>query len=106
MQDIMRCGGVGVAARAGQAGARRGAQTSCHSPFGPLSNLASAHVHAATPNPHALEHALWENDWRAELVNPPEIVENGHLVFPGGVGTGATINWKTLEKVGGVRWTP
>ncbi len=106
MQDVMRCGGVGVAARAGQAEARRGARISCHSPFGPLSNLASAHVHAATPDPHALEHALWENDWRAELIDPPEIVENGHLVFPGGVGMGATINWKTLERVGGVRWTP
>ena len=106
MQDVMRCGGVGTAARAGQAGARRGARISCHSPFGPLSNLASAHVHAATPNPHALEHALWENDWRAELIDPPEVVEDGHLVFPGGVGTGATINWKTLERVGGVRWTP
>ena len=106
MQDVMRCGGVGVAARAGQAGAKHGAQTSCHSPFGPLSNLASAHVHAATPNPHALEHALWENDWRADLIDPPEIVENAHLVFPGGVGMGATINWKTLEKVGGVRWNP
>ena len=105
MQDVMRCGGVGVAARAGQAGAKYGAQTSCHSPFGPLSNLASAHVHAATPNPHALEHALWENEWRADLIDPPEIVEDGHLVFPGGVGTGATINWKTLERVGGVRWT-
>ena len=106
MQDVMRCGGVGVAARAGQAGAAQGAQTSCHSPFGPLSNLASAHVHAATPDPHALEHALWENDWRADLIDPPEIVEDGHLVFPEGVGVGATINWKTLEKVGGVRWKP
>ena len=106
MQDVMRCGGVGVAARAGQSGAKHEAQTSCHSPFGPLSNLASAHVHAATPNPHALEHALWENDWRADLLDPPEIVEDGHLVFPGGVGAGATINWNTLEKVGGVRWKP
>ena len=106
MQDVMRCGGVGAAARAGQAGARRDARISCHSPFGPLSNLASAHVHAATPNPHALEHALWENDWRAELVDRPEVVEDGYLLFPGGEGMGATINWKTLERVGGVRWTP
>lgn len=106
MQDVMRCGGVGVAARAGRSGAKHGAQTSCHSPFGPLSNLASAHVHAATPNPHALEHALWENEWRADLIDPPEIVEDGHLVFPGGVGMGATVNWRTLERVGGIRWTP
>ncbi len=106
MQDIMRCGGVGVAARAGQSAANYGAQVSCHSPFGPLSNLASAHVHAATPNPFALEHALWENDWRADLLDPPEVVRDGHLLYPGGVGTGATINWSTFERVGGIRWTP
>ena len=104
MQDVMRCGGVGVAARAGQSTAVRGARTSCHSPFGPLSNLASAHVHAAAPNAHALEHALWETDWRADLLEPPETVERGHLIFPGGAGTGAKIDWATLERAGGRRW--
>lgn len=103
MQDVMRCGGVGVA---GQAAACHGARTSCHSPFGPLSNLASAHVHAAAPKPHALEHALWENDWRADLLDPPEQVEDGHIALPGGAGMGATVNWKTLERVGGLRWAP
>jgi len=105
MQDVMRCGGAGVAARAGQWAAKRGVKTSCHSPFGPLSNLVSAHVHAASPNAHALEHAVWENDWRAELITPAERVEGGHLWFPQGPGTGATLNWETLERVGGVRWT-
>lgn len=104
MQDVMRCGGVGVAARAGQSAAVRGARTSCHSPFGPLSNLASAHVHAAAPNAHALEHALWETDWRADLLEPPETVERGHLTFPGGAGAGAKIDWTTLERAGGRRW--
>lgn len=106
MQDVMRCGGVGVAARSGQQLANRGIQISCHSPFGPLQNLVSAHAHAATPNPHALEHSVWENDWRAELLDPPEQVQGGQLIFPGGVGSGASINWATLERVGGVRWTP
>lgn len=104
MQDVMRCGGAGVAARAGQWAATRGVKTSCHSPFGPLSNLASAHVHAASPDSHALEHAVWENEWRAELVEPAERVEGGHLWFPEGSGMGATLNWDTLERVGGVRW--
>lgn len=104
MQDVMRCGGAGVAARAGQWAAQRGVRTSCHSPFGPLSNLASAHVHAASPNAYALEHAVWENEWRADLVEPVERVEGGHLWFPGGAGMGATLNWKTLERVGGKRW--
>jgi galactonate dehydratase len=104
MQDVMRCGGAGVAARAGQWAAQRGVRTSCHSPFGPLSNLASAHVHAASPNAYALEHAVWENEWRADLVEPAERVEGGHLWFPGGAGMGASLNWKTLERVGGKRW--
>ena len=104
MQDVMRCGGVGVAARTGQWAAQRGVRTSCHSPFGPLSNLASAHVHAASPNAYALEHAVWENEWRAELVEPAERVEGGRLVFPEGPGMGATLNWKTLEREGGRRW--
>lgn len=105
MQDVMRCGGVGAAARAGQSAAMRGVRTSCHSPFGPLSNLVSAHVHAASPNAHALEHAVWETDWRADLLEPPEMVESGHLIFPGGVGAGAKINWTTLERAGGLRWS-
>ena len=105
MQDVMRCGGVGVAARAGQWAADRGVKTSCHSPFGPLSNLASAHVHAASPGAHALEHAVWENEWRADLVEPAERIEGGHLWFPDGPGMGATLNWQTLEQVGGRRWT-
>ena len=104
MQDVMRCGGAGVAARAGQWAAQRGVRTSCHSPFGPLSNLASAHVHAASPNAYALEHAVWENEWRADLVEPAEHVEGGHLRFPEGPGMGATLKWKTLERVGGKRW--
>ena len=105
MQDVMRCGGVGVAARVGQWAAAKGVKTSCHSPFGPLSNLASAHVHAAAPGAHALEHAVWENEWRADLVEPSERVEGGHLWFPDGPGMGATLNWQTLERVGGVRWS-
>ncbi len=104
MQDVQRCGGVGVAARAGFAAARAGVKTSCHSPFGPLSLLASAHVHAAVPDSHALEHAIWEAPWRADLVEPRERVQDGRLWFPGGKGLGATLNWHTLESNGGIRW--
>ena len=104
MQDVMRCGGVGVAARVGQFGAKHGVKTSCHSPTGPLSSLASAHVHAASPGSHALEFAPYENDWRADLIEPRERVEGGRLYFPGGAGLGATLRWDTVEKHGGRRW--
>ncbi len=103
MPDVQRCGGVAVAARAARAAAESGVQTSCHSPFGPLSLLASAHVEASTPAPFPLEHAVFENDWRAELVEPRERVEDGHFWFPGGNGLGATLNWDVVERHGR-RW--
>lgn len=103
MPDVQRCGGVAVAARAARAAAESGVQTSCHSPFGPLSLLASAHVEASTPAAFPLEHAVFENEWRADLIVPRERVEDGHFWFPGGNGLGATLNWDVVERHGW-RW--
>ncbi len=102
MPDVQRCGGVGVAARAGRAAARNGVSTSCHSPFGPLSSLASAHVHGAVPRSFALEFAAFENEWRHELVEPPERVQGGRLWLPGGTGMGASVDWKAVGRYGRV----
>ncbi|MBM3935154.1 MAG: hypothetical protein FJ319_12800 [SAR202 cluster bacterium] len=103
MQDILRCGGVGVAARAGLEASKRGVKTSCHCPWGPPALLASAHVHTAVPDSFALEHAILEAPYRAEMIEPHERVEGGYLYFPGGPGLGARLNWKMVEKHGR-RW--
>lgn len=100
MPDVQRCGGIAVAARAARTAANSNVKTSCHSPFGPLSLLASAHVQASTPQSFPLEHAVFENNWRAELVEPKEQVQDGCLVFPGGIGLGAALNWEVLERHG------
>ena len=105
MPDIKHCGGVGEAVRAGRSALRRGGAFSLHSPSGPVSLLASAHVTAAVPGALPLEHAVGEAEWRSELISPAERVENGHLQLPPGAGLGATLDWPAIARHGRV-WTP
>ena len=102
MPDIKYCGGVAVAARSGMAAIEAGGGVSLHSPSGPVSLLASGHVTAAMPGAMPLEHAVYEADWRADLLTPPERVEDGRLQLPGGPGLGAELDWDLLRRVGSV----
>ncbi len=103
MPDIKHCGGVGEARSAGIAATKAGGRISLHSPSGPMSLLASAHVTAAMPGALPLEHAVYEAPWRAEVMSPPEHIEGGRLRFPGGHGQGATLNWDIVSRHGR-RW--
>ncbi len=103
MPDVKHCGGVAEACRAGRAASAVGASVSLHSPSGPASQLASAHVTAAIPGALPLEHAVNEAPWRAELLDPGERIEKGSLWFPGGAGLGARLNEEAVRRHG-VRW--
>ena len=92
MPDVKYCGGVAEAWRAGRAAVEAGGKVSLHSPSGPVSQLASAHVTAAIPGALALEHAVGEALWRAGVLVPPERIEGGRLWLPRGSGLGATLN--------------
>ena len=70
MPDVKYCGGAAVAARSGLAAIKAGGGVSLHSPSGPVSLLASGHVTAAMPGAMPLEHAVYEADWRADLLTP------------------------------------
>ena len=102
MPDIKHCGGVAEAFRAGRSTTAAGGQFSLHSPSGPISLLASAHVTAAVPGALALEHAVYEAPWRAELTIPAEHIEGGRLWFPGGEGLGARPNPEVVARYGRV----
>ena len=82
MPDIKHCGGVAEAVRAGRSALGRGGGFSLHSPSGPVSLLAGAHVTAAVPDALPLEHAVDEVDWRADLIDPAERIEAGRLLLP------------------------
>lgn len=105
MPDIKHCGGAAEAAKAGRSAVARGKGFSLHCPSGPVSLIASAHATAAVRGAMPLEHAVYEADWRAEIVTPAERVEGGRLRLPPGAGLGAELNWDVVRRFGRV-WTP
>ena len=106
MPDVKYCGGVGEAVRAGRSAVASGKGFSIHCPSGPISLLASAHATLAVGGAMNLEHAVYEADWRAELITPTERVEDGRLWFPPNApGLGATLNWELVRRFGRV-WEP
>ena len=96
MPDVKHCGGAAVAARSGRAAIDTGGRVSLHSPSGPVSLLASGHVTASMPGAMPLEHAVYEADWRADLLSPPERIEDGRLHLNPSAGLGAELNWDEL----------
>ena len=105
MPDVKYCGGVAEAVRASRSAIERGGGFSLHSPSGPISLVASGHVTAAVVGALPLEHAVYEVDWRAELIAPAEQIRDGRLFLPEAPGLGATLDWDVVRRHGRV-WTP
>ena len=102
MPDVMFCGGAAVATRSGRAANVNGGSVSLHSPSGPISLLTGGHVTASIPGAMALEHAVHEAEWRADLLTPAERVEDGRLHLPSSAGLAAELDWEFLRRVGRV----
>ncbi len=100
MPDIKHCGGVAEAVRAAKLVARNGGRISLHGPSGPVSILAGGHVTAAMPAALPLEFGAYECPWRADLIDPPELVQKGRLVLPTTPGLGARLDTATLQRHG------
>jgi galactonate dehydratase len=105
MPDIKFCGGAGEAVEIGRIleGIAPGS-VSMHSPSGPASQLASAHVTAAFVGTRPLEHAWGEVDWRPSVLEPAERIESGRIYIPDGPGLGANLDQSTVE-ARGRHWT-
>ena len=105
MPDVKFCGGPGEAYLIGrELEARWEGSVSMHCPSGPLSLLASAHATAAFGATIPLEHAVYEADWRHEVLEPFEIVKGGSLELPGGPGLGARVDPVAIA-MRGKQWT-
>ena len=100
MPDVKYCGGLAEARAAGIAAMEAGGDVSLHSPSGPVSLIGGGHATAAMPGAIHLEHAVYEADWRTELVTPHERVEGGRLWMPDGAGLGAVLNEAVVERYG------
>lgn len=105
MPDIKFCGGAGEAVEIGRVlEAIAPGSVSMHSPSGPASQLASAHVTAAFGGTRPLEHAWGEVDWRPSVLEPAERIESGRIYIPDGPGLGANLDQSTVE-ARGRHWT-
>lgn len=97
MPDIKHCGGIGAALAIARVADACGVTVAPHNPSGPLSMAASAHVAAALPHLRALEYAWGEVPWRANLLTPPERIEDGMYILPDAPGLGVEINGEVAE---------
>ena len=105
MPDVKFCGGPVEAYLIGrELEPRWKGSVSMHCPSGPLSLLASAHATAAFDASIPLEHAVYEADWRHEVLEPFEIVKNGYIELPDGPGLGARIDPVAIA-MRGKQWT-
>ena len=100
MPDVKHCGGIAAALAIGRLAEARGVAVNLHSPSGPVSLLASAHVAAALPQPRLLEYAWGEVPWRGTLTAPAERIEQGALLLPPGPGLGIALDDTTIARHG------
>ena len=104
MPDVKFCGGpveayrIGMELEPGHPGS-----VSMHCPSGPVSLLASAHATAAFGNELPLEHAVYEAEWRHEVMEPHERIKDGQFHLPEGHGLGAYVDPLVVEQRGS-RW--
>jgi galactonate dehydratase len=105
MPDVKFCGGPVEAYLIGrELEARWEGSVSMHCPSGPLSLLASSHATAAFGNTIPLEHAVYEVEWRHEVLEPFEDINEGYLILPDGYGLGARVD-PVAVAMRGRQWT-
>ena len=98
MPDVKYCGGMLELKKIAALAEGAGILVSPHSPAGPVGGVAAAHVCAGLPNFLILELAYGEVPWRAELIDPPEPLENGRIVLTDRPGLGIALNERTVAK--------
>ena len=98
MPDVKHAGGDHETLLAGELAAMHGVGFAPHNPSGPVAGIHSGHVCAAAGSFRILEFAWGEVPWRAELLDPPERVEDGFLVVSDRPGLGHVLNYRTMRK--------
>jgi galactonate dehydratase len=69
-----------------------------HNPAGPITNIATLHIAACTPNFFLLETMATDVPWRSELTDENIRVENGDMLIPTRPGLGIELNEEAMAK--------
>lgn len=101
MPDVKYCGGMLELKKIAGMAEAFGLQVSPHGPASPIGNVAAAHVCAGMANFLILEFSYGEVPWRAEFIDPPELLEKGVLRLSSKPGLGIRLNEKTAARYRG-----
>jgi len=92
MPDVKHDGGLLETKIITEAARMAGLLVAPHNPSGPVSTAATAQVASTLTDLMFLEYAWGEASWRADLMDPPERIEEGYLLLPQGPGLGHRLN--------------
>jgi galactonate dehydratase len=92
MPDVKHNGGLAVTKAIAAAAQMNQLLIAPHNPAGPVATASTAQVISTVPNFYILEYAWGEVDWRAELLQPAERIEDGYLVLSQEPGIGHRLN--------------
>jgi galactonate dehydratase len=92
MPDVKWCGGMLELRKVAAMAEAMGLGVSPHGPASPVGNVAVSHLCAALPNIEINEFAFGEAPWRADLIDPPEAFDAGHLAVSDRPGFGIRLN--------------
>jgi galactonate dehydratase len=92
MPDVMHCGGILEGRDIAALAAVDDIDVSTHNACGPVATAAALHLCAGIENFDSLELQWGEVEWRADVVEPPERIENGVIALPQGPGLGVDLN--------------
>ncbi len=98
MPDVKHAGGVMETQVVGEMATACHVSFAPHNPSGPVATLASGHVAACVAGFQILEYAWGEAAWRAELLDPPEDIREGHLFLSDRPGLGHRLNPDTVAQ--------
>ena len=94
--DICHAGGMTECKKIAAMAEAYYVQVAPHSPQGPVSTAACAHLAYAIPNFHILEYVRSE-PWRQRVLKEPWTVDRGHLVVPDRPGLGVDLDEEVIR---------
>ncbi len=92
MPDVKHCGGLQEAVNIANAARLNRLLVAPHNPSGPVATVATAHITSVIPNFLILEYAWGEVDWRSNLLDPVEPINDGYLMLSESPGLGYRLN--------------
>jgi galactonate dehydratase len=98
MPDVKHCGGILEGWRIASLAELHNVSVSPHNPSGPVATAATVQLCAGMTNFEILEYQWNEVPWRADLIDPPEQIQQGQIRVPDKPGFGVELNEKAVQE--------